>query len=109
MVEVSPESAGTALNSPELQDDADDSESEEQQPQPKKTRRERKRRVQQGWKVLIKLRAEAQPERTVDKIQDQLIDRITVRELLGLSPDLLCEICGIRRLPPLNKTTFPST
>ena len=65
--------------------------------------------VQQGGKVPIKLRAEAQPERIIDKILDQAIDKITVRELLGLSPDLLGEIWGIRRLPPLNKTTIPST
>ena len=45
----------------------------------------------------------------VDKILDQAIDKITVRELLGLSPDLLREIKGIRRMPPLNKTTIPST
>ena len=45
----------------------------------------------------------------VDKILDQAIEKITVRELLGLSPDLLREIWGNRRLPPLNKTTIPST
>ena len=65
--------------------------------------------MQQGWKVPIKLRAEAQSERMVDKFRDQAIEKITVRELLGLSPDLLREIWGIRRLPPLNKTTIPST
>ena len=57
----------------------------------------------------IKLRAEAQPERMVDKILDQAIDKITVRELVGLSPDLLRDIWGIWRLPLLNKTTIPST
>ena len=65
--------------------------------------------MQLGRKVPIKLRAEAQPERMVDKILDQAIEKITVRELLGLLPDLLREIWGIRRLPPLNKTTIPST
>ena len=65
--------------------------------------------MQQGRKVPIKLRAEAQPERMVYKILDQAIDKITVRELLGLSPDLLLEIWGIRRLPPLNKRKIPST
>ena len=30
-------------------------------------------------------------------------------ELLGLFPDLLQEIWGVRRLPPLNKETIPST
>ena len=95
--------------SPTVGNTTDDSESEAEQPQPKKTRKARKTGVQQGRKVPIKLRAEAQPERMVDKILDQPIDRITVRELLGLSPDLLREIWGIRRLPPLNKTTIPST
>ena len=92
IVEVSPEPAGTTQSSPELQDDKNDSKSEEEQPQPKKTRRARKTGVQHGRKVPIKLRAEVQPERMVDKILDQAINKITVRELLGLSPDLLCEI-----------------
>ena len=109
MAEVSPEPAGTAQNSPEPQDDENNSESEEEQPQPEKTRRARKTGVQQGTKVPIKLRVEAQLESIVDKILDQLLDRITVGELLGLSPDLLHEIWGILRLPPLNKTTIPST
>ena len=60
MVEVSPQPAGMAQNSPEPQDYANDFESKEEQPQPKKTRRARKRGVQQGRKVPIKLRAEAQ-------------------------------------------------
>ena len=55
IVEVSPEPAGMAKNSPEPQDDADDSENEEEQPLPKKTRKARKMRVQQGRKVPIKL------------------------------------------------------
>ena len=59
IVEVSPEPAVMAQNSPEPQDDADDPESEEKQPQPKKTRKARKTGVQQGRKVPIKLRAEA--------------------------------------------------
>ena len=59
--------------------------------------------------VPIKLREETQPERMVDKILDQAIDNITVRELLGLSPDLLHEIWGIWRLPLLNKMTIRST
>ena len=83
IVEVSPEPAGTAQNSPEPHDDENDSESEEEQPLPKKTRKARKTGVQQWRKVPIKLRAKAQPERMVDKILDQPIDRITVRELLG--------------------------
>ena len=70
IVEVSPEPAGTAQNSPEPQDDADNSKSEEEQPQPKKTRKARKTGVQQGRKVPIKLGAEAQLERMVDKILD---------------------------------------
>ena len=109
IVEVSPEPAGMAQNSLEPQDYADDSESEEEQQQPKKTRKERKTGVQQRQKVPIKLRAEAQLERMVHQILDHPIDRITVRELLGLSPDLLREIRGIPRLPLLNKTTIPST
>ena len=109
IVEVSPEPAGKAQNSPEPQDDENDCQSEEEEPQPKKTRKARKTGVHQGRKVPIKLPAEAQPGRMVDKILDQPIDRITVRELLGLLPDLLREIWGIRRLPPLNKTTIPST
>ena len=70
IVEVSPEPVGTAQNSPEPQYDAEDSESEEEQPAAKKTRKARKTGVQQGRKVPIKLRAEAQPERMVDKILD---------------------------------------
>ena len=65
--------------------------------------------MQQGRKVLIELRAEAQPERMVVKILDQAMDTITVWEWLCLSPDLLRERWRIRRLPPLNKTTIPST
>ena len=57
----------------------------------------------------IKLRAEAQPQRVVDKVLDQAIDRNTVSQLLGLSPDLLREIWGIGRLPQSNKTTIPRT
>ena len=48
--------------------------------------------MQQGRKVLIKLQAEAQRERMVDKILDQAMNKITMMELLGLSPDLLCDI-----------------
>ena len=109
IVEVSPEPMGTTQSSPEPQDDENDSDSEEEQPQPKKTRRGRKTGVQQGWMVPIKLRVEAQLERMVEKILDQAIDRIMVQELLGLSPDLLREIWGIQRLPPLNNMTIPST
>ena len=109
IVEVSPETVGTAQNSPEPQDDANDAESKEEKPQPKKTRKVRKTGVQQWWKVPLKLRAEAQPEWMVDKILYHAINKIRVRELLGLSLDLLREIWGIRRLPPLNKTTIQST
>ena len=109
MVEVFPEPAGTTQSSPEPQDDAGDSESEEEQPQPKKSRRARKREVQQGWKLPIKIQVEAQLVMMVDKILDQPIHRITVQELLGLSPDRRREIWGIQRLPPLIKTTIPST
>ena len=109
IMEVSPEPAGTAQNSPEPQDDENNSEREAEQPQPKKTRRARKTGVQLGRKVPIKLHAEAQPNRMVDQILDQVIAKITVRELLGLSPDLLRQIWGNQRLPPLKKTTTPST
>ena len=65
--------------------------------------------MQQGWKSPSKLQAVVPPERVVDKLLDQAIDKIMVQEFLGLSPDLLREIWGIRRLPPSNKTTIPST
>ena len=52
---------------------------------------------------------QAQPERIVDKMLDQAIDKITVQELLRLSPDLLHKIWGMQRFPPLNKTTSLST
>ena len=45
----------------------------------------------------------------VDKLLDQVIDKIKVWELLGLSPDLLREIWRLRMLPTLNKITIPST
>ena len=109
IMEVSPEPAGTAQNSPEPQHDAHDPESQEEQPQPKKTKWARETEVEPGRKVMIKLRADAELERKVNKIPYQLIDRIMVWELIGLSPDLLCEIWGIQRLPPLNKTTILST
>ena len=48
--------------------------------------------MQQGRQVPIKLQAEAQQERMVDKIPDQAMNEITMLELLGLSPDLLSEI-----------------
>ena len=80
IVEWSPEPVRTTQNSPEPQDDADDFESEREQPQQMKTRKARKTGVEQRRKVLIKLPAEARPERMVDKVLDQPIDRITVQE-----------------------------
>jgi hypothetical protein len=59
-------------------------------------------------KVPVKLRAEAEPEKMVDKILNQTIDDITIREVLGLSPDLLREIWGIRRFPTV-KASIPTT
>ena len=109
IVEVFPAPTGKAQNSLELQDDANDSQSEEEQTQLKKTRRGMKTGVQQRWKGPIILRAESELQRKINKILDQPIDRITMRELLRLSPDMLRENWGIRRLPPLNKTTNPST
>ena len=44
----------------------------------------------------------------VDKILDEPIDHITMREPLGLSLDLLSEIWEVRRLPLLNKVAIPS-
>ena len=109
IVEVCPEHVGTAQNSPKSHDEGDDYEREGEKLQPKKTRKARKLGVQQGPNVPIKLRAEVQPDRMVYKILDQLIDRITVQELLGLPPDLLRKIWGIQRLPTLNITMIPSS
>ena len=52
---------------------------------------------QSGRKVPVQLRSEAEPEKMVNKILNQNIDRITVREVLGLSPDLLKELWGVKR------------
>src|SRR5437588_10332077 len=94
------ESLGTLDYSLGPQEQEEDSESEEEVQ--KKTRRaSRKVGTQRARRVPIKLRSEAQPEKMVDKILDQPIDRITMRELLGLSPDLLAEIWGVRRFLPL--------
>lgn len=59
-------------------------------------------------RVPVKLRAEAEPEKIVDKILNQTIDDITIREVLGLSPDLLRESWGIRRFPTV-KASIPAT
>ena len=59
-------------------------------------------------KVPVKLRAEAEPEKMVDKILKQTIDDITIREVLGLSPDLRREIWGIRQFPTV-KASIPTT
>ena len=72
--------------------------------QAKKTRKRAPRKegdIQPGRKVPVKLRAEAEPEKMVNKIQNQNIDGITVREVLGLSPDLIRELWGVKRLPAL--------
>src|SRR5205807_1248195 len=101
------ESPGTLDYSPGPQEQEEDSESEEEAQ--KKTRRaSRKAGTQRARRVPIKLWSEAQPEKMVDKILDQPIDRITMRELLGLSPDLLAEIWGVRRFPPFNKAAIPA-
>ena len=57
--------------------------------------------IQPARKVPVKLRSEAEPEKIVNKILNQNIDGITVREVLGLSPVLLKELWGIKRLPAL--------
>ena len=48
--------------------------------------------IQPGRKVPVQLRSEAEPEKMVNKILNQNIDGITVREVLGLLPDLLKEL-----------------
>src|SRR5436853_2041524 len=102
------ESPGTLDYSPGPQEQEEDSESEEEVQ--KKTRRaSRKAGTQRARRVPIKLRSEAQPEKMVDKILDQPIDHITMRELLGLSPDLLAEIWGVRRFLPFNKAAILAT
>jgi hypothetical protein len=60
--------------------------------------------AQAGRKVPVKLRAEAEPEKMVDKILNQSVEGITVREVLGLSPDLLRGLWGVKRLPALKGT-----
>jgi len=57
--------------------------------------------IQPARKVPVKLRAEAEPEKMVNKILNHNIDGITVREVLGLSPDLLRKLWGVKRLPAL--------
>jgi hypothetical protein len=52
--------------------------------------------AQQPRHVSVRLRAEAEPQKMVDKILNQTIDDITVREVLGLLPDLLREIWDIQ-------------
>jgi len=52
--------------------------------------------IQPDRKVPVNLCAEAEPEKMVNKILNQNIDGITVREVLGLSPDLLREVWGVR-------------
>ena len=72
--------------------------------QAKKTKKRAPRKegdIQPARKVPVKLRAEAEPEKMVNKILNQNIDGITVREVLGLSPDLLRELWGLKRLPAL--------
>ena len=48
--------------------------------------------IQPGRKVPVQLCSEAEPEKMVNKILNQNIDGITVREVLALSPDLLKEL-----------------
>ena len=57
--------------------------------------------IQPGRKVLVQLRSEAEPETMVNKILNQNIDEITVREVLGLSPDLLKELWRVKQFPAL--------
>jgi len=54
--------------------------------------------IQPARKMPVKLRAEAEPEKMVNTILNLNIDGITVREALGLSPDLLRELWEVKRL-----------
>ena len=75
---------------------------------PKKRRGSTAREAAQaGRRVPVKLRSEAEPEKMVDKILNQSVDGITVREVSGLSPDLLRELWGVKRLPAL-KGSIPA-
>jgi hypothetical protein len=64
--------------------------------------------AQKARQVPVKLRAEAEPGKMVDKILNQNIDGIMVRDVLGLSPDLLRELWGVKRFPAV-KATIPAT
>ena len=61
----------------------------------------KKGEVQHGRKVLVQLRSEAEPKKMVNKILNQNIDVITVREVLRQSRDLLKELWGVKRFPAL--------
>ena len=49
----------------------------------------------------MQLRSKPEPEKMVNKILNQNINGITVREVLGLSLDLLKELWGVKRFPAL--------
>ena len=57
--------------------------------------------TQPGRRVPVKLRAEGEPEKMVNKILDQSVERITVRELIGFLPDFLRQRWGAERFPAL--------
>ena len=54
----------------------------------------------------MQLRSEAEPEKMVNKILNHNIDGITVREVLGLSPDLLKELWEVKRFPALKGAAY---
>ena len=56
----------------------------------------KEREIPPNRKVLVQLHSEAEPEKMVNRILNQNIDGITVREVLGLSPDLLEELWGVK-------------
>ena len=57
--------------------------------------------VAPGRVFPTKIRAEAEPEKMVKKILNQHVEGITVKEVLGLSPDLMKIMWGMKRMPPI--------
>ena len=89
----------------EIDEDEPDALNKEKETEAEKWTKKRvprkEREIQPGRKVPVQLRSEAEPEKMVNKILNQNIDGITVREVLGLSPDLLKELWGVKRFPAL--------
>jgi hypothetical protein len=76
-------------------------------PAPQRQRQAVSDHPQPVHRVPVKLREGVEPEKMVDKILNQNLDRIAVREVLGLSPDLLQELWGVKGLPAI-KATIPT-